>query len=117
MAKNFVQPGEVVTLAAPTGGVTSGIGVLIGTIFGVALETVAAGVNFDAMTEGVFDLAKTSAQAWAVGDKIYWDNTNTRCDNVPTAGFRFIGVANAAAANPSATGRVDLNDYAATFEH
>jgi predicted RecA/RadA family phage recombinase len=25
--------------------------------------------------KGVYALAKTSAQAWAVGDIIYWDNT------------------------------------------
>jgi predicted RecA/RadA family phage recombinase len=24
---------------------------------------------------GVFDLTKVGSQAWAVGDKVYWDNT------------------------------------------
>jgi hypothetical protein len=62
-------------------------------------------------TLGVWSLAKTSGQAWVVGDIIYWDNANARADNVPTAGFRRIGVAVEAAANPSSTGKVRL-DYA-----
>src|SRR5581483_582560 len=113
MAKNFVQPGSQLTITAPTGGVTSGVGVLVESLFGVALGTASAGASCDIATEGVWDLAKTSAQAWAVGDKIYWDNANARCDNVATAGFRLIGVAVAAVANPSSTGRVRLNENGA----
>lgn len=109
MASNFVQPGKSVDLTAPTGGVTTGVGVLIGNIFAVAANTVAAAIAFVGNTFGVWSLAKTSAQAWAVGDKIYWDNTNKRADNVPTAGFRLIGIATEAAANPSSTGKVRLN--------
>jgi predicted RecA/RadA family phage recombinase len=116
MAKNFIQPGRVLSIAAPTGGVTTGVGVLIGSLFGVALQTAAAGVSVDLHTEGIWSLAKTSAQAWAIGDKIYWDNVNKRCDNALAAGFRFIGYATAAAANPSAVGTVRLAGGAATFE-
>jgi predicted RecA/RadA family phage recombinase len=108
MAKNYVQPGENLDLTAPTGGVTSGVGVLIGRLLTIALGTVAAGAAFLGRRCGVWDLAKTNAQAWAVGDKIYWDNTNKRADNVPTAGFRRIGVCVEAAANPTATGKVLL---------
>ena len=36
MAKNYIQPGHTITVAAPTGGVLSGDGVLIGTLFGIA---------------------------------------------------------------------------------
>lgn len=108
MAKNYVQPGENIDLTAPTGGVTSGVGVLIGRLFAVALSSVAAAAAFLGRRCGVWDLAKTNAQAWAVGDKIYWDNTNKRADNVPTAGFRRIGVCVEAAANPTATGKVLL---------
>jgi predicted RecA/RadA family phage recombinase len=108
MASNYVQPGQNIDLTAPTGGVTSGVGVLIGRLFAVALQTVAAAAAFVGTRVGVWSLAKTSAQAWSVGDKIYWDNTNKRADNVPTAGFRRIGVCVVAAANPSATGKVLL---------
>lgn len=108
MASNYVQPGQNIDLTAPTGGVTSGVGVLIGRLFTVALQTVAAAAAFVGTRVGVWSLAKTSAQAWSVGDKIYWDNANKRADNVPTAGFRRIGVCVVAAANPSSTGKVLL---------
>lgn len=108
MAKNFIQPGKQIDVAAPTGGVTTGKGVLIGTMFGVALATAAVGVSFSCALTGVWDLDKVSTEVWVVGDKIYWDNGNLRCSNAPTAGFRFIGYATAAAANPTSTGKVRL---------
>lgn len=108
MARNYIQPGENLDQTAPTGGVTSGVGVLIGRIFSVAMATAAAAAAFVGRRVGVWSLAKTSAQAWVVGDKIYWDNANKRADNLPTAGFRRIGVCAAAAANPSSTGYVLL---------
>lgn len=32
--KNFIQRGDVITVTAPTGGVSSGQGVLVGNLFG-----------------------------------------------------------------------------------
>jgi len=108
MAGNYVQEGDVLSLTAPAGGVVTGVGYLIGTLFVVALETAAAGVSFSAAVEGVFILPKTSAQAWAEGQKVFWDNTNHRADSDPTVG-QLIGVAVAVAANPTATGAIRLN--------
>lgn len=108
MASNYIQPGKTLTLTAPYI-VASGAGALIGNIFGVALQALAATVAGEFALEGVWSLAKTSGQAWAVGDKIYWDNVNKRCDNLASAGFPMIGVATAIAANPSSTGYVRLN--------
>lgn len=108
MAGNFIQPGKQIDLTAPTGGVTTGVGKLITRIFAIALRTAAAAASYVGATTGVWSLAKTSTNVWAVGDKIYWDATNSRADNLPTAGFRFIGLAVAAAANPSSTGQVLL---------
>ncbi|MDP1570345.1 MAG: DUF2190 family protein [Vicinamibacterales bacterium] len=108
MASNFVQPGKNIDLTAPTGGVTTGVGVLIGRLFSVALSTVLAAANFVGATVGVWSLAKTSTQVWAAGDKIYWNNTDKRAENVPTAGFRLIGVCIEAAGNPTSTGKVLL---------
>lgn len=105
--KNYVQPGDRVTLAAPYD-VTSGAGCLVGTLFGVASCTVLSGADVVLETEGVFDLAKTSAQAWTVGAAIYWDDTNKVCTTT-ASGNTLIGKALAVAANPSATGRVRLN--------
>lgn len=108
MATNFVQEGTVLDLAAPYDR-TAGQGALIGSVFGVALNTVVSAATGQFQVEGVFDLTKTSAQAWVLGDRIYWDDTNKRCDNDPTKG-PLIGVAVAVAANPSSTGRVRLNE-------
>lgn len=118
MAKNFVQRGRTLTVPVPAAGVTTGLCVLIGTIFGVALSTVAyaATAVCDIDVSGVWYLLKTSAQAWAVGDKIYWDATGAVCTNVPAAGLRFVGTATAVAANPSASGYVRLNGTAALFD-
>lgn len=107
MAKNFIQDGETIDLPAPYA-VTSGAGALVGTLFGVALVTLANTVVGAFRTRGVFDLAKVSAQAWAVGDKIYWDNTAKLCTTVPTSNT-LIGCAVKIAANPTSTGYVRLN--------
>lgn len=106
--KNFVQPGETITLTAPAGGVVSGGGYLIGGLFVVAVADVAVGLPFEGKATGVFDLPKTAAQAWAEGDYVYWDPATAKADNTGALG-NLIGVAAAAAANPTATGRVRLN--------
>lgn len=106
--KNFVQPGDTVTVTAPYD-VTSGGGVLVGALFGIAAYSAKSGEEVEIKTTGVFEHAKTSAQAWAtVGLAIYWDNTNkvfttTATDNTLVAKNL------AVAANPSATGIVRLN--------
>lgn len=105
--KNFVQPGETVSVAAPYD-VLSGHGFQIGGLFAVAVFDALSGALVEGAREGVFDLAKTSAQAWAVGDEIYWDNSNKVASNVPGTARLRIGVALAIAANPSAIGRVLL---------
>ena len=109
MAKKFVQPGDFIEVTAPSGGTTSGVGVLLGVLFGVAMETVTAGSIVALGIDGVYDLAKLNTEAWVVGDKVYWDNANARASNVMGAGFRLIGAATLAAANPSTTGRVRLD--------
>src|SRR3990167_9868434 len=107
MASNYVQPGDTITLAAPYDR-TTGQGALVGSIFGVALQTVLNTVNGEFAIRGVWTLAKTSAQAWTQGQKIYLDNSNKRCDSDSTLGM-LIGPAAVAAANPSSTGDVRLN--------
>lgn len=105
--KNYIQPGDAIDIVAPAGGTVSGRVCILGSLIGVAASTVAQGADCALHTEGVFELAKTSAQAWTVGAKIYWDGTN----NVATttsSGNTLIGIAVAAAANPSAVGWVKL---------
>lgn len=105
--KNFIQPGDTLSLAAPYD-VLSGGGFLVGSIFAVASRTTLAGNPVEGDREGVFTLTKTSAQAWTVGQNIYWDDANKRCDSDGTVGI-LIGAAAAVAANPSAAGDVVLN--------
>lgn len=105
--KNYVQPEEIVEFTAPGGGVTAGTGVKIGDVLVIAMDTVAAGLKFRGLLKGVVDHAKLSAQAWTEGAQVNWDDTNKRFTTVTTGNYR-AGVAAAAAANPTATGKVLL---------
>jgi predicted RecA/RadA family phage recombinase len=105
--KNFVQNGDVVTLAAPYD-VAAGAACKVGSLVAVATSAALSGETVEGVVVGVFDLAKVSAQAWAVGDKIYWDDT-AKLMTTTASGNTLAGVAVAVAANPSATGRVRLN--------
>jgi predicted RecA/RadA family phage recombinase len=105
--KNYVQKGETLSLTAPYA-VASGAGFKVGSIFAVASGPADSGAAVEGATVGVFDLVKVSAQAWTVGAAIYWDDTAKLCDTTASGNTK-IGVAVAAADNPSATGRVRLN--------
>lgn len=109
--KNYIQPGGILTVPAPAI-VASGAGVKVGVLFGVAQADAASGAPVAIATEGVFTLPKTEAQAWTVGAAIYWDPTPGECTTATTAGNLLIGVAVAAANNPSTTGTVRLNGAA-----
>ncbi len=104
--KNFVQPGDTVTVVAPVA-VNSGDGLLVGTLFGVALSSVAISTNVEIITEGVVDLPK-AAVAVTQGAKVYWDNTARNVTT--TAGANtLIGCAIVAVAVGDGTVRVRLN--------
>ena len=109
MAKNFIQPGDTITLTAPYT-VTSGDGLLVGSIFGVATGDAANGETAETALVGIFDLNKVASQAWSAGDKVYWDNTNREATKTATANT-LIGVATEAVAGGAGdvTGRVRLN--------
>lgn len=105
--KNSIQNGVILSLIAPYA-LASGAGFLVGSIFAVACNAAANGETVEAARTGVYALPKTSAQAWAVGQRIFWDNANKRCDTDSTVGM-LIGAATATAANPSSVGNVLLN--------
>lgn len=108
--KNFIQPGDVVTAIAPSGGVVSGGFYLIGNLFGVAATTAAQGAEFEFKLTGVFEGAKAASQAWNRFATIYWDDAAKNFTNV-ASGNKAIGVAMLAVDNAagSTTGRVRLN--------
>ena len=107
--KNYVQPGNTITLTAPYA-VASGDGLLVGSIFGVAAGTAALGEAVEAALNGVYDLKKVASQAWAAGDKVYWDNTAKEATKTTTSNT-VIGVAVVAVAGGAGDtiGRVRLN--------
>jgi len=107
--KNYVQPGKTITLTAPYV-VASGDGLLVGSIFGVAAGTAALGEAVEVALVGVYDLKKVASQAWASGDKIYWDNAAKQTTKTLTSNT-LIGVATEAVAGGATDliGRVRLN--------
>lgn len=107
MAKNYIQDGDTLNLP-PTADVASGTGHLFGAaLFGVALTDAKSGVPSSFAVEGVWEIAKTSALAIAVGDRVFWDAAN-KVVNKTTASQQQVGIAVAAAANPSSTVLVKL---------
>ena len=104
--RNFVQPGQFgLTVIAPPGGVISGQIVIIGAIVGVAASTVAAGAKVEISPTGVFDLAKTPADALTAGAVAKVDPATKL---VGLAGTAAIGWVVQDAAAGSATARVRL---------
>lgn len=111
MAKNMSQPGDILTLTAPVGGVVSGGLYIIGDVAVVALTTVAAGLPFAAAKEGVFELPKATGANTDLteGQTVFWDATNGVVKRVSATGLRVIGIATAAKSTTEATALVDLN--------
>ena len=73
--KNMILPDDgIIEVTAPTGGVVSGQGVIVGTsLFGVAVATAAEGALVNVAYKGVYRLP-TSASLTA-GGPASWDNT------------------------------------------
>ena len=110
--KNYVQEGERITVTVAAGSdavdLSSGDGYLIGSLFGVATYDAAIGESVELQVEGVVDIAKTSAEAWTVGQKIYW-NAATGLATSTASSNKQIGVAVAVAINPSSSCNVRLS--------
>ena len=105
--KNWVQPGDALTLDAPYDRV-SGQGFQVGAIFAVAATNADEGETVEGWVVGVYRLAKATGQEWAVGAIAYWDDsarnvTTTDNGNLP------IGVVTEAAATADETGVVRLD--------
>ncbi|HWP25926.1 MAG TPA: DUF2190 family protein [Xanthobacteraceae bacterium] len=106
--KNFIQRGDMVTVTAPTGGVTSGQGVLVGNLFGIAAKAAAEGESVEIATVGVYELAKLASALIAAGDRVAWDNTAKQVV-LPATGMVPVGIATFAAGNGVTTVRVRLD--------
>jgi predicted RecA/RadA family phage recombinase len=104
--KVALQDGKALELAAPYAR-NSGEGALIGTIFGVAMATLANAERGIFAVQGCFELAKASG-AITEGAKVYWDNTAKNVTTTSTSNT-LIGAAIEAAASGDATVKVRLN--------
>lgn len=105
--RNYVQPGDTVTLIAPTA-LASGQPFAVGAIFGVAAYAADSGAQVEAKRTGVFDeMPKTTGQAWQVGARLFWDAATKKLTTTEVENL-FVGAALAAADSSATTGRVLL---------
>lgn len=107
MAKNFIQPGDTVTIPAPAA-VTSGGVVIAGNIAGIAQGDAASGEPVDVKTSGVWQLPKVAADNVTLGAPIHWAS-GTGLATITASGNRKIGVAVEAAAASTGTVKVRLS--------
>ena len=73
--KNFIQPGNIITLVAPAATCQSGSPVNVGVFFGVAAYDALEGANVETQLTGVFELPKETGLAIDQGDRVYWDTS------------------------------------------
>lgn len=107
--KNWVQPGDQVTVAAPYN-VSAGGGALVGSLFGIAVNDALSGADVELATTGVFDMTKVGSQAWTVGARIYWDDS-AKAATTTASTNKLIGVAMTAVGSGAGetVGRVRLS--------
>lgn len=104
-----MQQGDALYVTAPSGGFAGGSPYMVGSIFGVASFDTPQTITGVLWVKGVYTLPKTSAQAWAVGDALYWDSANSVLTNV--GGGPPVAIATNPAANPSPTGNALLAPF------
>jgi predicted RecA/RadA family phage recombinase len=109
--KNYLQNGHVIRVTTPAGGITSGEGLIVGSIFGIAAYSAAEGDPLELATTGVFQLPKASAAVLTLGARVAWDNTAKQV-NTPAAGRFPIGVAVEAAGSGVTSVAVRLDGIA-----
>jgi predicted RecA/RadA family phage recombinase len=102
----FVHEGAAIDYT-PTADVASGDVVVQGDLIGVAKLDIKANVLGALAVDGVFDFAKLTTVAYAVGTILYWDDTNNVVTTTAT-GNKQIGKAVRAAALADPTVRVKV---------
>jgi predicted RecA/RadA family phage recombinase len=107
--KNYIQPGNTITVTAAAAA-SSGDGVLMGSLFGVAAGDAAIGESLDLATVGVFTMAKVSTDVFTVGAIVYWDDSASLVTTDDDTGSNpRIGLAVTAAGNPGGAVNVRLD--------
>lgn len=109
--KTYIQNGDMITVTAPAGGVQSGDGVIVSSLFGIAAYSSAEGDPVELSTSGVFELPKASAAVLTVGARVAWDNTAKEVTTPATGRFP-IGIAVEAAGSGVTSVAVRLDGVA-----
>lgn len=110
--KNFSQPGDTITVTAPAA-VTSGDPVLVNALFGIAQFSADNGAEVEIKRTGVFTgVPKATGAAWAVGEALYWNSSNSNFTK-SSSGNTLVGAVAAAAGSSDATGTVLLTGQVA----
>ncbi len=113
--KNFIQPGNTITLTAPAD-VLSGEPVNVGVFFGIAAYDALEGQPVETQLTGVFELPKQSGVAIDQGDTAYWDPSYAAVTNASTTNTIVIGGAVESVITSAPTVRVRLKGTAALDE-
>lgn len=113
MARNLQQRGDVVTVAAPSGGVESGDAFLVGSVLCIALSDAAATAPVECAIEGVYkDVPADNTAAFLNLAALYWDTSENELVNDPDDGagglFPFVGLAIGAKAESAAVCSIKL---------
>lgn len=85
MARTYIQDGDIINYQNAGSAITAGSIVKFGSLVGIALVDIATGATGSVMLEGVFKVVKATGAAWAQGDQLYWDATNSNFTTTATA--------------------------------
>lgn len=86
-----------------TASISSGEGLLIGHLFGVALSDGAIDDLVAFVRSGIVEIAKLTSDDVSKGDKLYWDPGNTRVTLTNSGALKCVGVATADAGTSADT--------------
>lgn len=108
MAKEavFIQKGENIDYVA-SADIVSGQVVPLVNLCGIANDDIASGATGTLMIDGIVEIAAETGVAWAVGELIYWNDTDSKGTKTATDHVA-MGFAVAVKASATATGRVKL---------
>lgn len=113
MASNYIQPGDIIDWTNSTGSaVASGDPVVVGKQqMGIALVDIANAASGSVALEGVYQLAKNTSQAITQGQRVFWNASTSKVDNIATINTYFLGYAVAAQGSSDTTVNVLLAEF------
>ncbi len=116
MATNIVKQGDEFDYVNAGANVKSGDVVVLGDVVGIALTDILTGSTGAVLVSGVAIVAKKTSQAWAQGQKVYYDSTGSPAHDYfttaaddggsPATAFVFAGWAYDGALSADATATV-----------